>query len=229
MGGSSTSRSAAASCPSTAGRMCWASSGTSAKRRPPTGCSKSGWPTAPGSCRACSTWPCTSPRSSTRPRSATCSAGGPGGPAPVRFSVWQLQRLPPAATTPGHRAGRDPLDRLPKTMALLRAGELVRCSGPDPGELSRRDGAGDRRRGRVLVVPLVGAGELLGVLVARVTTRPGIGAEEISRCPGAGQPRRGGVGDMSRCSSAPRRGRQPRLARPSPATCTTPSPRRCSR
>ena len=48
------------------------------------------------------------------------------------FSVWQLRDTDLLATTPDRDRQRINIERLPKTMALLRAGQLVRCSGPDP-------------------------------------------------------------------------------------------------
>ena len=85
------------------------------------------------------------------------------------FSVWQLRDDHLVPTNPdGSRQPTD-IERLPKTMGLLRVGQIGRCSGAPPaGDLFDElvcAGMGPAGADGLLVVPLVGAGELLGALV----------------------------------------------------------------
>ncbi len=100
------------------------------------------------------------------------------------FSVWQLRDTRLFATNPDRDRQQINIEQLPKTMALLRAGQLVRCSGPDLGadlfgELVDAGIVSAEAEG-VLVVPLVGAGELLGALVALRHHPPRLSAGELA-------------------------------------------------
>jgi PAS domain S-box-containing protein len=84
------------------------------------------------------------------------------------FSVWRVERACLVSVTAGERSDGVPLARLPLVAPLLEAGALVRSRGAEAdGEVyAELAGAGLVPAGApgALVLPLVAAGELMGVL-----------------------------------------------------------------
>ena len=100
------------------------------------------------------------------------------------FSVWRLERACLVPVTAEEGSGRVPLARLPRASPLLQAGELVRSRGAGTnGELyAELAGAGlvPAEAPGALVLPLVAAGELLGVLGVTRQGPPRYTPEEVS-------------------------------------------------
>jgi PAS domain S-box-containing protein len=100
------------------------------------------------------------------------------------FSVWRLQRGCLVPVTAGDGSDGIPLARLPRAGPLLQAGELVRSRGAGTnGELyAELAGAGLVPAGApgALVLPLVAAGELVGVLGVTRQGPPRYTPEEVS-------------------------------------------------
>ncbi len=100
------------------------------------------------------------------------------------FSVWQLRDTRLLATNPDRHRQRIKIERLPKTMALLRTGQLVRCSDADLGADLFRElveaGMAPAGAEGLLAVPLVGAGELLGALLVVRHRSPRFSAGELA-------------------------------------------------
>jgi PAS domain S-box-containing protein len=100
------------------------------------------------------------------------------------FSLWRLERACLVPVTAGEGSDGVPLARLPRVAPLLQAGELVRSRGAGTnGELyAELAGAGIVAAGApgALVLPLVAAGELLGVLGVTRQGPPRYRPEEVS-------------------------------------------------
>src|SRR5262249_3988464 len=100
------------------------------------------------------------------------------------FSLWRLERgclVPVTAREDSHSV---PLARLPRVSPLLQAGDLVRSRGAEAnGELyTELAGAGLVPAGApgALVLPLMAAGELMGVLGVTRQAPPRYRPEEVS-------------------------------------------------
>ena len=100
------------------------------------------------------------------------------------FSVWRLERACLVPVTAGEGSNGVPLARLPRAGPLLRAGELVRSRGAGTdGELyAELAAAGLVPAGApgALVLPLMVAGELIGVLAVTRLGPPRYRPEEVS-------------------------------------------------
>jgi PAS domain S-box-containing protein len=148
------------------------------------------------------------------------------------FSVWRLERTCLVPVTAGEGSDGIPLARLPRVGPLLEAGALVRSRGAEAdGEVyAELADAGLVPAGApgALILPLVAGGELMGVLGVTRLEPPGIHRRRspLPRRWPARSPWRSG---MWRCSGGPGQWPRPRPGRPSPATCMTRCPRRCSR
>lgn len=100
------------------------------------------------------------------------------------FSVWRLERACLVPVTAGEGSDGVPLARLPRVGPLLQAGEMVRSrgAGTNGGLYAELAGAGLVPAGALgaLVLPLVAAGELMGVLGVTRQGPPRYRPEEVS-------------------------------------------------
>jgi PAS domain S-box-containing protein len=100
------------------------------------------------------------------------------------FSVWRLERACLVPVIAGEGSDGVPLARLPRAAPLLQAGKLVRSRGAGTnGELyAELAGAGLVPAGApgALLLPLVAAGELMGVLAITRQGPPRYRPEEVS-------------------------------------------------
>jgi PAS domain S-box-containing protein len=100
------------------------------------------------------------------------------------FSLWRVEAACLVPVTAGEGSDGVPLARLPRVVSLLEAGELVRSRGAGTnGELDAElAGAGLVPAGApgALILPLVAAGELMGVLGVTRQGPPRYRPEEVS-------------------------------------------------